>query len=167
MTVFDKLLFPVTLAAVLGSGLIAGLFFAFSAFVMKALARLPAEQGIAAMRAINSAILNPLFFTVFFGTAAASLFAIVFAVLHRNAPHAAYLLAGGILYLAGSFLVTAVFNVPLNNALAAVAPESEEGARVWTRYVANWTAWNHVRTLATLAAAAAFALALSHRPLPP
>jgi uncharacterized membrane protein len=52
------------------------------------------------------------------------------------------------------------FNVPRNNALAAVAPESAEGAGLWARYVAGWTAWNHVRTGACLAAAAALTMAL-------
>ena len=51
----DGFLFVLTLLAILGCGMIAGVFFAFSAFVMKALARLPAEQGIAAMQAINVA----------------------------------------------------------------------------------------------------------------
>ena len=40
-------------AAVLGCGLVAGIFFAFSTFVMRALGRRPAGEGIAAMQAIN------------------------------------------------------------------------------------------------------------------
>ena len=38
------------------------------------------------------------------------------------------LLAGALLYFAGTFLVTMLFNVPLNDALAAVAPDSSDGA---------------------------------------
>jgi len=56
----------------LGCGLIAGVFFAFSTFVMKALAGLPTAQGIAAMQSVNVAVLNGWFFSAFFGTAAAS-----------------------------------------------------------------------------------------------
>ncbi len=70
------------------------------------------------------------------------------------------LLAGSLLYLAGTILVTIVFNVPLNNRLAAVAPESTEGAAMWQHYLRVWTAWNHVRTAASLAAAASFIVAL-------
>ena len=66
----DRLLTATTLLAALGSGLIAGAFFAFSAFVLAALARLPARSGIAAMQSIIVAIKSPLFLTVFFGTAA-------------------------------------------------------------------------------------------------
>lgn len=63
----DDLIFVLTFASALGCGLIAGVFFAFSAFVMKALARLPPVQGIAAMQAINVAVLNRWFFAAFFG----------------------------------------------------------------------------------------------------
>jgi uncharacterized membrane protein len=56
--------------------------------------------------------------------------------------------------------VTIAFNIPLNNALAAVEPTSGEGADLWTRYLSAWTRWNHVRTAAPLLAAATFILAL-------
>jgi uncharacterized membrane protein len=55
--------------------------------------------------------------------------------------------------------VTLLFNVPLNNRLAAVKPESAEGKVIWTHYLSVWTAWNHVRTAAPLAAMACFILA--------
>jgi uncharacterized membrane protein len=56
--------------------------------------------------------------------------------------------------------VTIVFNVPLNNRLASVTPDSAQGAGLWTHYLSTWTAWNHVRTVASLAAAACFIMAL-------
>ena len=57
----------------IGSGLIAGLFFAFSTFIMTAFDRIPQGHGISAMQSINSAILRSLFMPLFFGTALASL----------------------------------------------------------------------------------------------
>jgi uncharacterized membrane protein len=66
----DDLLFLLILVCAIGSGLIAGVFFAFSSFVMKALDRIPAAQGIAAMQSINVVVLNPLFLGVFLGAAA-------------------------------------------------------------------------------------------------
>jgi uncharacterized membrane protein len=54
-------------------------------------------------------------------------------------------------------------NVPLNNALAAVDPNSGKGAELWARYLADWTAWNHVRAAASLAAAALFTIAVYMR----
>lgn len=153
-------LFALTLFSALGCGLIAGVCFAFSAFVMKALARLPSAQGIAAMQSINIVAINPLFGVALFGTAAACIALAISSLLRWHKPDAAYLLAGSLLYLAGTILVTGVCNVPGNDALAAVDPASADGARLWAGYVTNWTAWNHVRTAAALSAAASFTIAL-------
>ena len=150
----------VTFCAALGCGLIAGAFFAFSSFVMKALARLPPAQGIAAMNSINVFAVTPLFMTALFGTAAGCLAVAVSVLFRWQEPGAAYLLIGAGLYLVGTILVTIVFNVPRNNALGAVDPVSADGARLWADYLTSWTAWNHVRTAAALAAAASLTLAI-------
>jgi len=150
-----------TLALVTGlaAALVGGIFFAFSTFVMTALGRLPAARAIAAMQSINVAVLNPWFFAAFFGTAAASIALALFGLLDWGAPEAVYLVSGSLLYLLGCLLVTVVFNVPLNHGLAGVEPGSAVGAEVWGRYLSAWTTWNHVRTAASLAAAAAFVMA--------
>jgi uncharacterized membrane protein len=155
-----NLIFLLTLVSALGSGLIAGVFFAFSAFVMKALARLPPAQGIAAMQSINVAVLNRWFFATFFGTAAGCAVLVGTSLWAWHEPGAIHRLAGGALYLAGTILVTILFNVPRNNALAAVDPASAEGASLWARYLTEWTTWNHVRTVAALAAAALLSVAI-------
>ncbi|HEY5707428.1 MAG TPA: anthrone oxygenase family protein [Terrimicrobiaceae bacterium] len=159
----DRLLFALTLSSALGCGLMAGFFLAFSACVMNALARLPTAQGIAAMQSINVVVLNRLFFAVFFGTGATCVLDAGFALAMWREPDVAYLLVGSLLYLGGTILVTIVFNVPLNEALAGVEPESADGARLWTRYLTTWTAWNHVRASAALAAAVSLTIALIAR----
>lgn len=143
-----------TFGTALGCGLIAGVFFAFSTFVMSALARLPAPQGIAAMQSINVVAVTPLFMTALFGTAAACLLLGLTPWLLGQRPGAGYLIAGSSSYLLGTIAVTIVFNVPLNNKLAIVNPENAEGAGLWSDYVRRWTAWNNVRTIAALLAAA-------------
>jgi len=154
-------LLPVlTFVAALGAGLPAGLLFAFSAFVMDALGRLPPEQGIAATQSINVAVLNPLFGRVFFGTAVLCVVLAVAAFFRWGEAGAIYLVAGSLLYLVGTIVVTIALNVPLNDTLAAVAPNSAEGAALWSRYIVSWTAWNHVRTVAALTALASFIIAL-------
>jgi uncharacterized membrane protein len=158
--VTDSLLHVLIFVATLGAGLIGGLFFAFSTFVMTALGRLAPAGGIAAMQSINVAVLNPVFFTAFFGTAALCIVLVFFALVSWSSAPTMPLLAGSLLYLIGTILVTILFNVPLNNRLAAVAPESAEGADMWRHYLKVWTAWNHVRTAASLAAAASFIVAL-------
>jgi uncharacterized membrane protein len=153
----------VTLLSALGCGLIAGAFFAFSTFVMKALGALSPALGIAAMQSINVVVINPWFMTPFVGTAAVSVAMAIVSLLRWHDPRAPYWLAGALLYLVGTFLVTMVFNVPRNDALAVVAPASPEAARLWVSYLSIWTAWNHVRMLAAIAAAASFTLALHLR----
>jgi uncharacterized membrane protein len=160
MVTVEPLLFALKLFAVLGCGLIAGVFFAFSTFVMNALARRPSTEGIAAMQSINITVINPWFMTAFLGTAVACVFLTVSSLLKWNQPGAVYLLVGSLLYLVGTLGVTIVFNVPLNDALATVKPESTDGANLWASYLTDWTLWNHVRTVAALAAAALFTIAL-------
>ncbi|MBR8838582.1 MAG: DUF1772 domain-containing protein [Stigonema ocellatum SAG 48.90 = DSM 106950] len=153
-------LFGLKLFSALGCGLVAGVFFAFSTFVMSALAQRPPAEGIAVMQSINITATGPLFMTVLFGTAAACIFLAVSSLLKWHQPGAAYLLIGSLLYLVGTVGVTIAFNVPLNDALAIVKPDSADGANLWARYLTNWTTWNHVRTVAALAAAALLMIAL-------
>lgn len=157
----DPLFATLTLISALGTGLIAGVFFAFSSFVMKALGRLPAAQGIAAMQSINVVVINPAFLGTFFGTGLLCLILAALVVARWGAPEVVYTLAGSVIYIAGSILVTVFGNVPLNNALARVAPTSDEGAKLWARYLKTWTMWNSVRTAASLAACASFIMALA------
>lgn len=152
-------LFPIlTFLAILATALNAGLFFIFSVCIMAAFARLSPAEGAAAMNAINAVIQNPLFFSAFFG---ATLLSLVLAVLGYMQGGAAGLMAaaGGIVFLVAVFGVTAVFNVPLNDALAAAPAGSAEQATLWLRYLDVWVMWNHVRTLGSLAAVALLALA--------
>ena len=148
-----------TFAAVLGSGLVAGVFFAFSTFIMRALGQLPANQGIAAMKAINVTVINPWFFLAFLGTGVVCLALAFLAFGSAAGTHRAYLLAGCALYLLGCLLVTVAFNVPLNDQLASADPDSSGAAALWANYLSRWTFWNHVRTAASLAAAGLFAMA--------
>ena len=152
----DPALVACTFLAATGSGLIGGVFCAFSTFVMKALGRLPPAEGMAAMQAINVAVINPIFLGVFMGTA---LFAVV-PLMWWERPGAAWVAAGSALYVVGTLLATMVFNVPLNNALAAIMPTDPGAERLWATYQKRWTMWNHVRTAASLAAMGAFIMAL-------
>jgi uncharacterized membrane protein len=153
-------LFVLTFVAALGCGVVAGVFFAFSAFVMRALARLPAQQGIAAMQAINEAAVTPAFMAALFGTALACGALIVSSFLVWGEPFAGYLLTGGALYLLGTIGPTGVYHVPRNEALAEIEPPSSGAEGHWSRYLRGWTAWNHLRFAAALAASATLVVAL-------
>ena len=155
------ILYTATLVTALGCGLVAGVFFAFSTFVMAALRRLKPEEGIAAMQSINILAVTPAFMTALFGTAVGCLGLTTWAVISWGEAPSALVLAGGALYLLGTIGVTVACNVPLNNRLATLHPQDAEAAGYWAKYVTTWTAWNHVRTIAALAAAALLTVALS------
>ncbi|WP_332741230.1 anthrone oxygenase family protein [Hydrogenophaga sp.] len=138
----------------LGAATVGGVFFAFSSFVMKALAQLPAAQGVAAMQRINVVVINPWFMGAFMGTLLLSIACVVVAGLLWSAPRSAWLLAAGLLYAVGTFGVTMVFNVPRNDRLARLDAASAEAAVYWPVYVREWIFWNHVRTAAGLVSAA-------------
>ena len=156
----EGFLLVLTLVTALGCALVAGALFAFSSFVMKALARLPASQGIAAMQSINVTAVMPAFMSAFIGSAVACAALAVTSIFTWDEPYAVYLLIGSLCYLIGTFGLTIGYHVPRNDALAAVDPSQACAAEHWSRYVSTWTAWNHVRVIAALAAVALLALGL-------
>lgn len=154
--------FLFTLLLALGSGIIAGVFFAFSTFVMKALTRLPYCNGITTMQSINIVVLNPWILVIFFGTTLFSVIALGIAMIRWNDPYSIYLIVGSIFYIVGCFLVTLALNIPKNNAIANVTMESiDDAGQLWAKYASNWTQWNHVRTTAAAISSVCFILALT------
>lgn len=149
--------------ALISCGLLAGLYFAFSAFIMTALGAIERPAGIAAMNAINRIILRSAFMPLYFGGTLAGIALAILGLLDGAAPGAMSMLAGGLVYALGMFGVTMAFNVPLNNALIRAQMAEDGGARDWAHYLRRWTQWNHVRTLASTAAMMLFALALIER----
>ena len=155
--------YALTLIAVLGSGLAAGVFFAFSSFVMDGLRRAcRSAVGAEAMQAINRTAVTPLFMTVLFGTALVCVVgdrprAVALGRPHGDAP------AGrrACVYLVGAIVLTMARNVPLNDALAALARTAPRRRAAGAATSTDWTAWNHVRTVASLAACGLFAAALA------
>jgi uncharacterized membrane protein len=149
-----------TIAALVGSGLMAGLFFAFGTAVMSSLAKLPAGQGAHAMNIINSRIQNPLFLLIFLGTALVCLVLAVMSFI-GDAPGRWWRLAGAVLYLAGVMVVSFAINIPLNDSLAAVDPNTAAGAAKWQKYLEGWNPSNNLRAVASTIAVAFLALGLT------
>lgn len=148
--------------ALVGAGLVSGLLFAFSNFVMQALGELPAEFGQLAMQRINVRIINPGFFLAFMGTAAVCLAVVVLCVLSLGTAGAGWLLAGALAYLVGPVGITVAFNVPLNNALAAAT--REQAGMAWPTYAKRWLRWNHARTFLGVLAIALLGYGLHRLP---
>ena len=146
--------------ALIGSALIAGVFFAFSSFIMKALARLPSSEGMAAMQSINVAVLNPVFLGVFMGTTVISVLVSILAIMAWEMPSSPYYLAGSVFYIVGTFLVTGLGNVPLNTQLAAITVDDPAASDTWQHYLYEWTRLNTIRTVSALLAASMLLIGL-------
>lgn len=154
-TLMQLLVFP----ALVGSALMAGVFFTFSAFVMQALAKLPAGEGIRAMRTINQVILNPWFLSSFLGTALLSACIGLFSILGNQARGSIWFLLAAALYFFGTFLITGIKNVPMNNQLESI--DDRNAKDYWRHYLKKWTAFNHIRTVTSLVAVLFYAVGLS------
>jgi uncharacterized membrane protein len=150
---------PLTVACALGAGLVAGVYFAFSTFVMRGLRDVPPTAGMAAMQSINRAAPNPLFMFALVGTGLGCAVLGVVAGTRWSDPAAPWALTGAVLYLA-SLVLTIAYHVPRNDALGLVDPASADAAERWSRYLAEWVPWNHVRTVTSLAGAVAMTVAL-------
>lgn len=133
------------LVAAVGAGLTAGVFLAFSSFVMTGLGRAPAPVGVRAMQEINRAAPNPVFMLTLFGTALLAVGLAVAAVVGRG-PGWGLVVAGAATYLVCVGL-TIGYHVPRNEALAALDPAAADTEKAWRTYLSDWTRLNHLRTI--------------------
>lgn len=150
-----------TVVAAVGCGLVAGVFFAFSTFVMRGLDRLPPAQGLHAMQSINVTAINPLFMVALFGTALACLAVGIWSLTDTGADHAPLLIGAAVLYLVGVIGLTVGYHVPHNDALELVRATDSGAAGEWKDYVSDWTLANHVRTIAPLVSTTLLTVALA------
>ena len=137
-------------AAALSSGLIAGVYFAFSGFIMPAFSKIESAQSIAAMNSINETILRSLFMPLFFGSSIISVLLIITAFIQWNEAGTILILIAGAVYFVGMFACTVLFNVPLNHSLARLDQNSTNAHQIWLHYLKTWTNWNHLRTVSSL-----------------
>jgi len=149
----------ITVCAITGAGVVTGLLFAFSNFVMQALAKLPNEQGLCAMQEINEKIINPIFVTFFLGTPLLCVIIGANAFMNLDSTPSITSLCGVVLYLVGPFGITMLCNVPLNNRLAKA--DLTDADTVWTDYQVRWQRWNHLRTYIGIVSTAFLATGLT------
>jgi uncharacterized membrane protein len=90
-------------AAALSSGLMAGVYFAFSGFIMKAFGKIEPAQSVAAMNSINEVILRSLFMPVFFGSSIISFLLVVVAFVYWGEADTGLALIAGMVYFVGMF----------------------------------------------------------------
>jgi uncharacterized membrane protein len=158
MAVDNAFVRGLTLYSAITSGVCAGIFYAFSSFVMSALGDLPAGQGISAMNSINRQAPTFWFMVVLMGTAVTGAVLGVYGVFHIHRPGAVLLVVGALAYLV-AIVMTGAFHVPRNDRLLGMDPESAAAADYWRTYLSEWTWGNHLRVLGPLVGAVAFTVA--------
>lgn len=160
----DSHLEAIMLISVVLNSMAAGIIFIFSNTIMPSLATFDADVGINVMNKINIVIVNPLFIVAFFGGLISAYPAKVM-MMNPNVyskPARYYTLASTLIFFFGEFMVTVTQNVPRNNALLAVDPDSDEGAEYWqTNFLKGWVAWNTARGIFALLSAVLGALSLA------
>lgn len=133
--------------SILAYAVVAGVFLAFSDFIMRALAITGGVGGVEAMQVINREVFRWIFMTLFLGMAGLSLVIAGYAWIGLNGSAGFLILLAALVYLVGCFGVTVAFNVPMNQALAGMELSSEATRDYWLQtYVPRWTFWNSVRT---------------------
>ena len=154
-------------AAALGSGVVGGVLYGFSAFVMRGLDATEPGTALTAMQEINRAAPRAPLTVPLLGTALLCVLLAVRATRDLRGDDGStapwWVLAGCALYLV-AFLITAAYHVPRNNALALVDPDGASAAEAWRHYLSGWNVWNHVRTVTSIGGAVSFALALRAAP---
>lgn len=148
------MLTPLLSIAAIGAGLMAGVYFAFSVFIMQSFNRLDPANAVDAMKAINKAILRSWFMPLFFGSTFLYLFLSILAIFNWSDANAPLLLTAGLTYFGGMFLCTVFFNVPLNNQLEKTKKNGIDTTEFWSYYYKYWTRWNHLRAASSLIACA-------------
>ena len=140
----------IIVVAATSAAVMAGLYFAFSAFIMKSFDDIGAENAVAAMNSINEVILRSSFMVLFFGSTLLFAALTIIGLMVGELQGSWMLVSAGALYVLGMFGCTAAFNVPLNNRLAAVGPGIQEKTETWVHYYRVWTKWNHLRAVCSL-----------------
>jgi uncharacterized membrane protein len=153
----DALRTAALIAATLTTGMIAGLFYAYSCSVMPGLRRADAAVLVEAMQQINRAILNGWFMLCFLGAALFGAVAVILVAVDGDTAVLVPAALGFTLYVV-QLAVTGRINIPLNNGLDAAGSSDPEAAR--RTFERPWVRWNNVRTVLCVLATAAWCWAL-------
>jgi uncharacterized membrane protein len=143
--------------AIIASALVSGVFLTFSDFVMRSLDGAKRSAGVEVMQVINREVFRTVFMVLLLGMSALSVFLIGYAYFNITGPASPLIMSGGAFYFIGVFVVSLVFNIPMNKHLDTLNYAGPEAAAYWTgTYMPRWTFWNYVRAITAGAAAICF-----------
>lgn len=144
-----RFLVPMSMLSLLIIGAIFGFFYAWVCSTMWGLDATDPRVAITAMQTMNASVRNPVFFPAFFLTPVILALTAAIAARQNRVRAAALFFASAVIYAVGALLVTAMVNVPMNDALAQVTvpADSAAAADIWQAYSTPWQFWNTLRTL--------------------
>ncbi len=148
-------------SAILSGGIVAGIFFAFSDFIMKSLATIPPASGIEAMTSINRRVYRSIFIAGIWMVAILSAALIFAGFTQPKSPASYWLIGGGIIYILGVIAVSFIYNIPMNHKLEALGTTNKESDSYWKRYLSKWLLWNHARSASAIASSLCYLIAFS------
>ena len=141
----SRLPLALELPTIIGLALMAGFLFNMSVVTAPALDALSPQQALAAWKAINATVRNPLFAGTAFGTAV--LVVACTAVTWRSRLKG-WCLSFALLYVIGVIGTTFTVEVGINNAIVTATQPPPELPRM----LSTWLLGNHVRAVSALAA---------------
>ncbi len=147
------------MAASVGAAVNAGVFFAFSFFIMPAVRDLPAAQGIEAMQALNRFAVAP-FTLIGLGTALLCIVVIAHGARIWRTTRGRWMLGGAATYLIAAIVITFAANVPISYTIDTLDASGLDAPRRWADLYPDWVWANHLRALGSLVAAIALAIGL-------
>ncbi|WP_018155493.1 DUF1772 domain-containing protein [Demetria terragena] len=152
---------PLLLVAIVANGLLAGLFFVFSVAIGPGFGRVDDATYVRAFRAINAAILNGMFVSVFFVAPLAAVGCVLLHVWQDGSTSLPWVIAAAVCSVL-TFGITTAVNVPLNRELdqaPITTDQQRQAAR--QRFESRWNRWNYARTATSAGALTLLATTLA------
>jgi len=146
--------------AILSGGIVSGIFFAFSDFIMKSFASISETSAIDAMTEINRRVYRSIFIIGIWAVALLGALLIYAGMYHTEPAVSFWLIAGGSIYIIGVVAVSFLFNIPMNHKLQSLGSNNPNSSDYWKRYLTKWTRWNHVRSGSAVISTACYLVAL-------
>jgi len=153
-------LFIISATTAIGCGLIAGFFLTFSDFLMRSLKLSKSSVGIEVMQIINVEVWKSIIIVLLWGFVAITAGLGIYAYFNLSSPALPYILTGSGSYIIGVLGVSYLFNIPMNDRLAALDFNTPAAATYWREiYLPRWTFWNYLRAVAAGGTAICFLIA--------
>ena len=146
--------------AIILTGLSSGFFYAWEVSVIPGTKQVSDSNYLETMQIINRAVLNPAFFLIFFGSLIVLMGSSYLQYTAASKLSFWFMLAATLTYLIGTFGVTVVGNVPLNEGLDVVVLEELGKEAMHETRMAYEGKWNRLHTIRTVFSVIAFLFSL-------